>query len=185
MTVTGAYAFIGGGARPYHYSSSCGGYGRTVFSSILEEVKKTLTDSQKQNESYLMYKLVNIDVNMKERKNELKQYFAEPLAICLTYYEYYKNYLTHEVSISTKLPNYPYFTIPSKIQNGSLTLGTAAYATKKDQIVLSTGSGSKALKSTLDVIPLDNPVPVDSKLMLVAYINITVDGVFYKLPLYN
>jgi hypothetical protein len=157
-----------------------------IYSSILEEVKKTLTDSQKQSESYLMYKLVNIDVNMKERKNELKQYFAEPLAVCLTYYEYYGHYLTIQVNIKDKLPKYPYFAIaPNLHYNGSTVLGNGAYVTKHEQVILSTGNGSKALKTVLDVVPLENPVPVDSKLMLVAYMNLTINGELYKLPLYN
>src|SRR5271170_7674276 len=109
MIAIGSYSLIGGGGATgppglvgsYGPSMSVGVgvgtyYRPIIYSSILEEVKKTLTDAQQQSESYLMYKLVNIDINMKERTNELKQYFAEPLAVCLTYYEFYECYLTHK-----------------------------------------------------------------------------------------
>jgi hypothetical protein len=142
----------------------------TAPQSKLERMMETLTDNQKNNREYVMYKMVYGDINIKERKNELMRLFLEPIAVQLAYYEY-DSYI-HKFNSSNNV-------------NGTIAIGVEAYPTKSNQMVFALDKGTKALKTSLKVVPVDNPTPVESKLMLIAYMEIIVNGEFYKLPLYQ
>jgi hypothetical protein len=146
--------------------------------SKLEQMTKGLTDKQKKDKECIIYKMVYGDVNIKERKNELMELFLEPIAVQLAYYEY-DNYMNSKLSLNgLSITSNGMINVGEK---GGIVIGEGAYTTKSNELVIALDKGSKALKTSLKVVPVDNPTPV----MLVAYMEIIVNGEFYKLPLYS